>query len=688
MPLPLLTNVPSLAVIPVQETITSSPVNLNVLENGSITFSAASLIAGATDNYGNPLAASNITGITATNGTLIDNHNGTYTYTPAHDSTAPVALQFTVTDIDTGLAVQQNLNINITPVQETISSSPVSLNVLENGSVTFNISTLIAGATDNFGNPLAASNITGITASNGTLVDNHNGTYTYIPAHDSTAPVSLQFTVTDVDTGFAVQQNLNISITPVQEVISSNPVNLTVLENGNITFSASDLIAGATDNFGNPLAASNITGITASNGTLVDNHNGTYTYSPAHDSTAPVALHFTVTDVDTGLAVQQNLNISITPVQEVISSSPVNLNVLENGSLTFSAVSLIAGATDNFGNPLAASNITGITASNGSLVDNHNGTYTYTPAHDSTDPVSLQFTVTDVDTDLAVQQNLNISITPVQEVISSSPVNLNVLENGSLTFSAASLIAGATDNFGNPLAASNITGITASNGSLVDNHNGTYTYTPAHDSTAPVYLHFTVTDVDTGLAVQQNLNISITPVQETISSNPVNLNVLENGSVTFSAASLLAGATDNFGNPLAVGSITGITSSNGAIVDNHNGTYTYTPAHNSTDPVHLQFTISDTDTSLTVTQNLNISITPVTETITSVPASLSVLENGSVTFSAASLLTGDSDSLGNQLVASNITGITSTNGTLIDNHELANMYKYRYGYRLMCHWKQ
>ena len=79
----------------------------------------------------------------------------------------------------------------------------------------------------------------------------------------------------------------------------------------------------------------------------------------------------------------------------------------------------------------------------------------------------------------------------------------------------------------------------------------------------------------------------------------------EDTGYTITSAALLAGVVDIDGPSLSINAV-GILSGGGAIVDNHNGTFSYTPAPNYNGPVVFSYTASDGTLSASSTATLNI----------------------------------------------------------------------------------
>ena len=80
----------------------------------------------------------------------------------------------------------------------------------------------------------------------------------------------------------------------------------------------------------------------------------------------------------------------------------------------------------------------------------------------------------------------------------------------------------------------------------------------------------------------------------------------ENTAYNIDASTLLAGVTDVDGPfPLTIISVS-VASGGGAIVDNHDGTFTYTPATNFSGPVSFNYTASDGSLTSSSTASLNV----------------------------------------------------------------------------------
>ena len=151
----------------------------------------------------------------------------------------------------------------------------------------------------------------------------------------------------------------------------------------------------------------------------------------------------------------------------------------------------------------------------------------------------------------------------------------------------------------------------------------------------------------------------------------------EDSSYTITAAALLAGVVDIDGPSLSITAV-GIVSGGGSIVDNHNGTFSYTPAPNYNGPVVFSYTASDGTLSASSTASLNVASVNDAPVVTR--AAFAVSEGGTVVLSAANIGAADLDSASFTFAVSNVThgtfqttadGIHWTNAATFTSAELS-----------------
>ena len=210
-------------------------------------------------------------------------------------------------------------NVNDAPVLT--GTKAILIAGTEDTAYTIAVSDLLTGFTDADGNTLS---ITGLTATNGTLIDNVNGTYSFTPNANFNGSVNLSYNVVDGNGGVTAATQV-VTITAVNDapvLTGTKAILIAGTEDTTYTIAASDLLTGFTDADGNTLS---ITGLTATNGTLIDNVNGTYSFTPNANFNGSVNLSYNVVDGNGG----------VTAATQVVTIAAVNDSpVLTAGNLT------------------------------------------------------------------------------------------------------------------------------------------------------------------------------------------------------------------------------------------------------------------------------------------------------------------------------------------------------------------
>ena len=374
--------------------------------------------------------------------------------------------------------------------------------------------------------------------------------------------------------------------------------------------------------------------IASGSGTLVDNNNGTWTYTPAANDDTAVSFSYTISD--SGAApnsVAGTATLDITPVNDAPTTSAVTLAAIaeDSGARMITSAELLANVSDAEGAVLSISGLA-IASGSGTLVDNNNGTWTYTPAANDDTAVSFSYTISDNGAaPNSVAGTATLDITPVNDAPTTSAITLSPIaeDSGARIITSAELLANASDIDGDSLTVSGVT-IASGSGTLVDNNNGTWTYTPAANDDTAVSFSYTISD--SGAApnsVAGTATLDITPVNDAPTTSAVTLAAIaeDSGARIITSAELLANASDIDGDSLTVSGVT-IASGSGTLVDNNNGTWTYTPAANDDTAVSFSYTISDNGTAPnSVAGTATLDITPVDEPLSAQDDFAEMVEN-------------------------------------------------------------
>ncbi|PWI55257.1 hypothetical protein B5K03_04980 [Rhizobium phaseoli] len=628
-------------------------------EDTPYTISAADLLAGFSDVDGDQLSVS---GLTANHGALVDNNNGTWTFTPDANYNGPVSLSYSVIDGHGGsVPATQSFTLDAVNDAPVLSGNAATLAAgTEDTPYTISAADLLAGFSDVDGDQLSVS---GLTANHGALVNNNNGTWTFTPDANYNGPVSLSYAVIDGHGGSVpASQSFTLDAVNDAPVLSGNAATLAAgTEDTPYTISAADLLAGFSDVDGDQLSVS---GLTANHGALVNNNNGTWTFTPDANYNGPVSLSYSVIDGHGGsVPATQSFTLDAVNDAPVLSGNAATLAAgTEDTPYTISAADLLAGFSDVDGDQLSVS---GLTANHGALVDNNNGTWTFTPDANYNGPVSLSYSVIDGHGgSVPATQSFTLDAVNDAPVLSGNAATLAAgTEDTPYTISAADLLAGFSDVDGDQLS---VAGLTANHGALVNNNNGTWTFTPDANYNGPVSLSYAVIDGHGGsVPATQSFTLDAVNDAPVLSGNAATLAAgTEDTPYTISAADLLAGFSDVDGDQL---SVSGLTANHGALVDNNNGTWTFTPDANYNGPVSLSYSVIDGHGgSVPATQSFTLDAVNDAPVLSGNAATLAAgTEDTPYTISAADLLAGFSDVDGDQL---SVAGLTANHGALVDNN--------------------
>ncbi|WP_374089091.1 cadherin-like domain-containing protein [Methylomicrobium lacus] len=156
------------------------------------------------------------------------------------------------------------------------------------------------------------------------------------------------------------------------------------------TVTDAELLQGWTDPEG---ASLSIVNLSADHGTVVNNNDGTWAFTPVANYNGSVTLSYGVSD---GVNIQNAaLNFDLAAVNDApeLTGTPATLaDGTKNVAYSISAGDLLAGWSDVDGDALAVSDIL---ADHGTITDNGDGTWTVTPEPDYSGPVILSYNVRD-----------------------------------------------------------------------------------------------------------------------------------------------------------------------------------------------------------------------------------------------------------------------------------------------------
>ncbi|WP_139137331.1 tandem-95 repeat protein, partial [Vibrio tasmaniensis] len=639
-------------VIAVNDLPVAGSTTYSVDEDNVITISEAQLLANSSDIEGD-VSVSDVS-YSGADGIFTDNGDGTYSFAPNENFNGNVSLDVTVAD-EEGATAETTAGIDVIAVNDAPVSGDLAYSVDEDGSITLSQEQLLAQASDVDGDDLTAANLTAanLTAGdNATVTANDDGSFTITPDADFNGDIDLSFDLSDGTE--TVVATADLTVNPVNDIAVVEDVAYTIEEDGSLTFTDEQLLAGASDIDGDELSVADVS-YTGAEGVFTDNGDGTYTFAPNENFNGDVSLDFSVSDGTE--TVDANIDVTVTDVNDAPVAGATSYQMNEDGTITLSPEQLIANSSDVDGEVSLDS--VSYSGADGILVQNEDGSVTFAPNENFNGDINLDVTVID-DDGATAQTNAGIEVIAVNDAPVAGNVAYSVDEDGSITLSQEQLLANASDVDGDALTASNLSA--GDNATVTANDDGSFTITPDADFNGDIDLSFDVSD---GLeTVQAGVDLTVNPVNDLPTAADQSFTVEEDGTLIFTDADLLAGATDIDGDDLSITDVS-YTGAEGVFTDNGDGTYSFAPNENFNGDVNLGFTVFDGTE--TVDANIDVTVTDVNDAPVAGSTSYQMNEDGTITISPEQLIANSSDVDG-EVSLESVT-YTGSDGELVQNDD-------------------
>jgi len=537
----------------------ANPDAVTTTANTSVTITKAELI---NDDLGMGLTTQSATN--GAHGTTSVAANGSITYTPAAGYSGADSYSYTVVD-SSGNTATSTVTVTVTPVADADSGATAVGTPLS-----WSAPTLLAG---DLGTDLEVTSATN--GAHGTVTTNSSGTVTYTPTGTYSGPDAFTYTVTDAS-GQTATATVTVSITPVAVSDSAST--------GSGTTLTRDAAHGVLVNDkGTDLEVVSHTSPLASEGTLTIAADGSYTFAPAIGFSGSTTVNYTIEDAS-GQQTTATLTISV----GIIANDDTD------ATTAGTPITRAAGAgvlLNDAGSGLTVSGNTAISASEGTLTIGSDGGYTFTPAAGFSGTVVSTYTIDDGHghTDTAT---LTITVTPT-----AGPDSASTAAETPVTVTGTELL--------NDDAGSDLTVVGAANGAhgiVTIASNGDVTYTPANGFSGTDAFTYTVEDGE-GQQVSATVTVTVTPVA-------LNDTATTASGITVTRTSATGLLGNDTGSSLEVAYSTPISSSQGALTINADGSYEFVPAADYSGQVVTTYTVRDAE-GQTTTATLAITVTPV-----------------------------------------------------------------------------
>ncbi|WP_228014145.1 tandem-95 repeat protein, partial [Vibrio sp. OPT46] len=189
----------------------AAPIVAGVDEDGSILVTQEMLLENASDQDGDDLYATALE-TNDPNASIVDNGDGTFTVTPSQHFNGDIEFTYEVSDGELSVANEMTLTVN--PVNDIPIVAPGMYHIEEDGSILFTQEDLLSGAIDIDGDDLTVTSIN-YSGDGGTVTDNGDGTFSFVPEEHFSGDLQFSFTVSDGTD--EVEQDINVHIEAVAD---------------------------------------------------------------------------------------------------------------------------------------------------------------------------------------------------------------------------------------------------------------------------------------------------------------------------------------------------------------------------------------------------------------------------------------------------------------------------------------
>ena len=607
-----------ITVASVNDLPTTSPANLSANEDNALTGTLSSF---AFDVETTALIYSLQT--QPASGTFNLSSNGSYTFTPSINFNGTLSASYQVCDASNA-CVSGIITINVASVNDAPVASNFSINLNEDQTS----SGVVAGISDVDHSTLVITITSG--AQNGNFTLSNNGTYNYVPNANYFGSESITYNVCD-PLGLCASGTLSIQIASVEDLPQAMGESLAVIEGNLLT---GNLSTNDFDGDGDLLSYSAL-GV-AQNGTLVLNTNGSFSFLPNDGFLGSESVGYLVCDGN-GNCASATLNIDVLTSNtgpSVVSSA---FTIDEDETLSSSLLEFVTDAEGGI-----FTFITLEAPAQGSIQWLSNGNFVFTPSQNFYGNDSFTYRVCDNGL-LCAEATVSITIQPVNDAPVVSAITYVAFED----MSASENIGEYDFDIENEAISYQLISSPA-HGIGTLNENGVLEYTPNANYNGFDLISYQACDAS-GACTLSELEILVLSVNDNPIAQPDFITIQEDESAIGIIEDLV---TDADNESLFFGTM--ISPSNGMLVIQNNGNYTYTPNGNFSGADQFTYLVCD-GTGICDTATIQVTVASVNDAPTAVNDSLTINEEETIELNLAA----NDFEIENQLMSYELEGISS-----------------------------
>ncbi len=552
-------------------------------------------------------------------------------FTPASDFVGSDNFVYTLQDSAGGTSTA-TATITVTAIND----APVAANdtATINEDSTNNTIPVLTNDSDVDGDSLTVTNVS---ANNGTVTINGDNTLNYTPDVNFNGTDSISYTISDGNGGTATA-TVTVTVNGVNDAPVAVNDSISVGEDSINTIVS--VLNNDSDLDGDSLT---VTAVSATNGIVTINSDGTLNYRPNADFNGSDIISYTISDGNGGTATA-TVAVTVTAASDAPVAANDTATVTEDS--TTNTITVLANDSDTDGDSLT---VTAVSAANGTVTINGDGTLNYIPNADFNGTDSISYTISDGNGGTATG-----TVTVTVNGVNDLPVVINDTASVSedSTNNIVTVLNNDSDLDGDSLT---VTTVSATHGTVTINSDGTLNYRPDADFNGSDTISYTISDGNGGTATA-TVAVTVNGVNDAPVAANDTATVTEDS--TSNTITVLANDSDTDGDSLTV---TTVSAANGTVTINGDGTLNYIPNADFNGTDSISYTISDGNGG-TVTATVTVTVNGVNDAPVAVNDSTSVSEDS--TNNIVTVLSNDSDLDGDSLT---VTAVSATNGTVTIN---------------------
>ncbi|MEW4341321.1 tandem-95 repeat protein [Vibrio diabolicus] len=468
-----------------------------------------------------------------------------------------------------------------------LTNSPVTLSAIEEDSDPITITTeeLLSNVDIDDADTLIVTNVT-IESGNGTLIDNNDGSWTYIPEADDDTEVSFSYDIID-DDGGVINGTANLDIKPVNDAPIATNDAIQTDEDSQVVI---DVLANDSDIEGDDLTITSAS-VSEEQG-IVEIVDGKLVFTPAENFNGNATISYTISDGE----LEDEAQVSVTV--NSVNDAPIALNdatiTEEDTSVT---IDVLPNDTDIDGDTLSIESAS--VPSDQGQVEIIDGKLVFTPTENFNGDAEITYTVTDGA--LTDEATVKVTVNAVNDtpVVESSIADQTLAEDFTPYSIDLNTAFSDVDNADGELTFS----VSGNSNIQVAIVNGIATITPTADWNGSETLTFTATD-PSGESVSQTVNFTVAPVADIVADSAT---VVEDTATIIKVLD-----NDTFeGDDKVVSLDTNNGPANGTVSVNPDGSVTYTPNDNYHGADSFTYIVTSGWVSESTT--VNVDVTPVND---------------------------------------------------------------------------